>query len=130
MVTGAEIIQGGVRVLSLKTQNQQGQKDIYPYGRTEVVEVPTDAEVRPETLREQVKPFIPLITMLVGMLLSFITDTLGYEELPYTSTQIVEGIGLILSVVGGLWSWYKNNDVSTEARKRTNISEQVIPKRK
>lgn len=90
------------------------------------VQVPSDEEVS----KFNISTYVPLIASLLGLLNFFLVEILGMEPFPYTVQEVVNIISMILIVVGTVYGWWKNNDVTKEAKKRTNVADQVIPKDK
>lgn len=41
--------------------------------------------------------------------------TLGYEPLPFSDEQIYEAVSILALVLGSLWVWWKNNNVTDVA---------------
>lgn len=41
--------------------------------------------------------------------------TLGYEPLPFSDEQIYEAVSILALVLGSLWAWWKNNNVTDVA---------------
>lgn len=89
-----------------------------------VVTVPKDNEVKTSA-----KSYIALIIPIVGLISTFCTTILGWEPFPFTDVEIAEILSYVVTVVGTIWAWYRNNNVTKTAQKREAVSDQVIPKK-
>lgn len=95
------------------------------FKETQQVVVPEDNEVRTDY-----KAFIPLIVAVVGMLSTFATSVLGWEPFPYTGEEVAQTASLVITVVGAVWGWFRNNNVTKYGQKREAVANQAIPKKK
>lgn len=41
--------------------------------------------------------------------------TFGFEPLPFSDEQIYEAVSIVALVVGTIWVWWKNNNLTDEA---------------
>lgn len=79
------------------------------------------------TVSEKIAPFLRLITPIVGVLIMLANHFLEID-FPYTTVEIVEGIGAVITMVGIVWSWWKNNDVTDSAVRRRKAADEVLEK--
>lgn len=95
------------------------------FKETQQVVIPDDNEVKTDY-----KAFIPLIVAIVGMLSTFATSVLGWEPFPFTSEQVGQSSALLITVIGAVWGWFRNNNVTKYGQKREAVANQAIPKKK
>lgn len=77
-----------------------------------------------------IKPYVPLISSLIGLLNFLLVEIFGVEPFPYTVQETVNIVSMALVVIGTLYGWWKNNDVTKQAKKRTEVADQAVPKDK
>lgn len=95
------------------------------FKETQQVVVPEDNEVKTDYMS-----FVPLIVTLVAMLGTFSTTVLGWEPFPFTNDEVAQTATLVITVVGAVWGWFRNNNVTKHGQKREAVANQVIPKKK
>lgn len=55
------------------------------------------------------------LVVLVILIVNQALISFGYEPLPFSDEQIYEAISIAALVVGSLWIWWKNNNVTDVA---------------
>ncbi len=60
--------------------------------------------------------FVRLIVMAIAMLNQTLT-MFGWNPLPYSDEQIYEGVSAVFAIASTLWAYWKNNNITPEARK-------------
>lgn len=55
------------------------------------------------------------LVVLAILIINQTLITIGYEPLPFSDEQIYEAISIAALVVGSLWIWWKNNNVTDVA---------------
>ena len=55
------------------------------------------------------------LVVLVILIVNQTLITLGYEPLPFSDEQIYEAVSIVALVLGSLWIWWKNNNVTDVA---------------
>ena len=55
------------------------------------------------------------LVVLVILIINQTLITLGYEPLPFSDEQIYEGVSIVALVVGTIWVWWRNNNLTDEA---------------
>lgn len=60
---------------------------------------------------------ITRLVVLVVILINQVLVTIGFDALPFTEDQIYEAISSVATVVVALWTWWKNNSITKEAKK-------------
>lgn len=55
------------------------------------------------------------LVVLAILIINQTLVTLGYEPLPFSDEQIYEAISILALVIGSLWVWWKNNNVTDVA---------------
>lgn len=55
---------------------------------------------------------------------------MGYSPLPFESEEIEEGITAVITVLATLWTYYKNNSFTKEAKEADRILKQKKAERK
>lgn len=93
--------------------------------KEKLIVVPDEHEVKVDPMS-----FVPLIVALVGMISTFCTTVLGWEPLPYSNEEIGQGISMVITVIGTVWSWFRNNNVTKKGLKREAVANQAVPKEK
>lgn len=61
------------------------------------------------------KSTIARTVVLIIALVNQVLTMLGYNPLPWSETEVYEGITLILTVASSLYAWWKNNSFTKEA---------------
>ena len=69
------------------------------------------------------------LVVLIVVLVNQSLIVLGYEPLPFTDEQIYEAVSSVALVVVAIWTWWKNNDVTPEAKKGTEITKKLKEKK-
>lgn len=57
---------------------------------------------------------VRLVVLLV-LIINQALITFGYEPLPFSDEQIYEAVSVVALVLGSLWIWWKNNNVTDVA---------------
>lgn len=57
---------------------------------------------------------VRLVVLLV-LIINQALITFGYEPLPFSDEQIYEAVSVVALVLGSLWAWYRNNNLTDEA---------------
>lgn len=91
---------------------------------TAIVEVPVV-----EKAKFDIKNYVPLIVMLIGMLGNLLTTQFGFEPLPFSEGQMTEFLTTAIAVFGGIWSWFRNNNVTKIGQQRQAVADQAVPKK-
>ena len=55
------------------------------------------------------------LVVLAVLIVNQTMITLGYEPLPFSDEQIYEAVSILALVLGSLWVWWKNNNLTDEA---------------
>lgn len=55
------------------------------------------------------------LVILAILIINQTLITLGYEPLPFSDEQIYEAVSILALVLGSLWAWWKNNNVTDVA---------------
>lgn len=55
------------------------------------------------------------LVILAILIINQTLITLGYEPLPFSDEQIYEAVSVLALVLGSLWAWWKNNNVTDVA---------------
>lgn len=55
------------------------------------------------------------LVVLAVLIVNQTLITLGYEPLPFSDEQVYEAVSIVALVVGSLWVWWKNNNVTDVA---------------
>lgn len=55
------------------------------------------------------------LVVLVILIINQALITFGYEPLPFSDEQIYETVSIVALVLGSLWVWWKNNNVTDVA---------------
>ena len=55
------------------------------------------------------------LVVLVILIINQTLITLGYEPLPFSDEQVYEAVSIVALVLGSLWIWWKNNNVTDVA---------------
>ena len=66
-------------------------------------------------MSEKTKAIIRLLVALVPVL-NIVLTALGKSPLPFSQEEVNVGLSTIVSVAGILWAWWKNNNITIEAR--------------
>lgn len=66
-------------------------------------------KIKKETLIRTAILFISMLNNLLVMT--------GKNPLPYSETQMYEGISMVISVLASVWAWWKNNSFTQNALK-------------
>ena len=45
----------------------------------------------------------------------------GYSPLPFEDKQVENGVTIVLTVVASIWTWWKNNAVTRQARRNEEL---------
>lgn len=64
--------------------------------------------------KERIKAITNLIIALV-LLVNAILTAMGKSPLPFSEGETQEMVSYALSVIGTLWAWWKNNNLTVEA---------------
>ena len=75
-------------------------------------------------MSEKTKAIIRLLVALVPVL-NIVLTALGKSPLPFTQEEVNVGLSTIVSVAGILWAWWKNNNITIEARIAQNTLDQL-----
>lgn len=59
---------------------------------------------------------ITRLVVLVILLVNQVLITIGWNPLPFSEEQIFEAVSSVATVVVAIWTWWKNNDVTDEAK--------------
>lgn len=55
------------------------------------------------------------LIVLVILIINQTLITLGYEPLPFSDEQVYEAVSIVALVLGSLWVWWKNNNITDVA---------------
>ncbi len=75
-------------------------------------------------MSEKTKAIIRLLVALVPVL-NIVLTALGKSPLPFSQEEVNVGLSTIVSVAGILWAWWKNNNITIEARIAQNTLDQL-----
>lgn len=73
------------------------------------------------------------VVRLIGLALVLFNQalvTMGYNPLPFSEEQMFEAVSVVATVVVSIYVWYKNNDVTEEAKAGTEYTHQLKAERK
>ena len=70
------------------------------------------------------------LAVLVILLINQTLMVLGWSPLPFSEEQIYEGVSSVALVVIAVWTWYKNNDTTDEARAGTQYMKELKESKK
>lgn len=73
---------------------------------------------------ERTKAFVRLLVALVPAV-NIILVALGKNPLPYTAEELSVGISAVISVLGTIWAWWKNNNVTIEAQTGQKVVDEM-----
>lgn len=104
-------------------QNKQFDLDLAEQD-TVVVTVPADKEVH-----TKLSTFVPIIVTLIGFLNTLGVSSGWWSALPFTTEEVTVALSGLVTVVGTIYSWWKDNDVTKTALKRTEVAKQAVPKK-
>lgn len=45
----------------------------------------------------------------------------GYSPLPFEDQQVENGVTIVLTVVASIWTWWKNQNITREARRKAAL---------
>lgn len=76
-------------------------------------------------MSEKTKAIIRLIVALVPVA-NIVLTALGKSPLPFSQEEVNVGVSTVVSVAGILWAWWKNNNITIEAR----IGQETVDKLK
>lgn len=62
------------------------------------------------------KAAITRLAVLVLLLVNQTLVTIGWEPLPYSEEDIYEGVSSVATVAMAIYTWWKNNSVTEEAK--------------
>lgn len=75
-----------------------------------------------ERTDEEVLPFDKMLFVRTGVLLLALMNQflviVGLSPIPYSEEEVGEFLSLLFTVAATIWVWWKDNDVTKEARKR------------
>ena len=89
-----------------------------------VVQVPSKDHVRPNAMA-----FVPLVVALIGLIGTFATAVLDWEAFPFTSQEVEQIATFAITVIGTLWAWFRNNNVTKTGIQRESVADQAVPKK-
>lgn len=95
------------------------------FDETKVVLVPEENQFKTNYVA-----FTPLVVSIVGFISVFCTTVLGWKPFPFTGEEVAQSLSFLLTGIGTVWSWWKNNDATKKAQQRTAVADQVAPKEK
>ena len=75
-------------------------------------------------MSEKTKAIIRLLVALVPVL-NIVLTALGKSPLPFSQEEVNVGLSTIVSVAGIIWAWWKNNNLTIEARIAQNTLDQL-----
>lgn len=67
-------------------------------------------KIKGETIARTIALFV--------MLLNTILSAIGLNPLPYSDTEVFEGLSTVVTVIVALWAWWKDNDITQTALAR------------
>lgn len=73
---------------------------------------------------------IRLTAMGISWLALVLTSQFGWEPFPYTDEQVISGVTVAFTIGTSLWSWYKNNPVTTYGVSKEDEAIKAIGTRK
>lgn len=79
-------------------------------------------KIKKETLIRTAILFISMLNNLLVMT--------GKNPLPYSETQMYEGISMVISVLASVWAWWKNNSFTQNALKSDEYKRELDNKQK
>lgn len=56
------------------------------------------------------------LVVLGILLLNQVFVTFGFDPIPYGEQEVYEGVSSVATVAAAIWAWWKNNNVSDEAK--------------
>ena len=65
-------------------------------------------------MSERVKAFIRLVVAMVPVI-NLLLVQYGLSPLPFTEDEINTGLSAVVAVIGILYAWWKNNNITPEA---------------
>lgn len=65
--------------------------------------------------KEQVSAIASLIWLILSVVSSILVQR-GFTELPFTEAQVLQTVTLISTLASGLWAWWKNNNITPNAK--------------
>lgn len=88
-----------------------------------VVAIPDQSQ-----LKADIMSYVPLVITLIGLITSFGTQIFGWDAFPFEAAEIEQGIYLLVTVIGAVWSWFRNNNVTKQGLARESVANQALPK--
>lgn len=82
------------------------------------------------TSSPKVMAIVRLIAMGISWASLLLVTQFGWEPLPYTDEQVTQGVFLVVTISTSLWSWYKNNPVTTYGKTKEEVGVAVVGTRK
>lgn len=65
--------------------------------------------------KEQVSAIASLVWLVLSVVSSILVQR-GFTALPFTEAQVLQTVTILSTVMSGLWAWWKNNNISTNAQ--------------
>lgn len=53
----------------------------------------------------------------------------GYSPLPFEDQQVENGVTIVLTIGASLWTWWKNQNITREARRKAALLEREEQKK-
>lgn len=72
-----------------------------------------------------IRTIVLIIALVNQALVAF-----GLSPMPFTTQEIEVGLSYVITVAATLWSWWKNNDITPEAREGTRVTRELKAKNK
>ncbi|CAM3774235.1 phage holin [Alkalicoccus chagannorensis] len=57
-------------------------------------------------------------TVLALALINQLLASFGMSPLPFTQEEMEQGVSAVVTTAAAIWAWWRDNDVTEEARKR------------
>jgi SPP1 family holin len=75
-------------------------------------------------MSEKTKAIIRLLVALVPVL-NIVLTALGKSPLPFTQEEVNAGLSSVVAVLGLIWAWWKNNNITLEAQTGQKIIDKM-----
>lgn len=69
------------------------------------------------------------LVVLGILLLNQVFVTFGFDPIPYGEKEVYEGVSSVATVAAAIWAWWKNNDVSKEAKQASDYMRSIKNKK-
>lgn len=75
-------------------------------------------------MRERITALIRLLVALVPAI-NIVLVQFNMSPLPFTQEEINVGLSAIVAVLGTIWAWWKNNNITLEAQTSQKILDEL-----